>query len=82
MIKSSFLLSSILPNFALWDRDVLTASTRAAFLDVRAAVSPNALLPGDLAVCDGIVAMIARITGSCRLPVGCAVSRGACWLGQ
>jgi hypothetical protein len=58
---------------------VLTASTRAAFLDVRAAASPNALLPGDLAVCDGIFAMIARITGSCRLPVGCAVSRGACW---
>jgi len=33
-------------------------------------------------VWDGHVAMIARITGSCRLPVGSASSRGACWPGQ
>jgi len=38
------------------------------------------VLPGDLAVWDDQVAMIARITGSCRLLVGCVVNRGVGWL--
>jgi hypothetical protein len=39
--------------------------------------SSNALLAGDPAVWDDLVAVIARITGSCRLIVGCVVNRGA-----
>ena len=47
------------------------------------ALVPDALLPGDLAVWNGHVAMVGvQITGSCRLLVNCAVSRGVSWPGQ